>query len=253
MVVGTHAAGVQFAGHEVRLKARQRRAYRRKQVFAINHAATALLIKRRFPQEPIVPLLISVQLMELLWVVLNLFGIERTTTEASVHSVSDIHLAYMPYSHSVLMSVAFAVVAWFILSVVFRRSGLALAVAIGIVSHLVLDLVTHARDIAIAPGFDSIKLGLGLYSAFPLVAFILELLYGIFCWWIYEGGRALLAIIVLFNAANLSLLSPAVPGPESLLANRPTLIVLFISVQILITLLLVGLYSLRPPPRYLKT
>jgi hypothetical protein len=222
-------------------------------VFAINHAATALLIKRRFPEEPIVPLLISVQLMELFWVALNLLGIERTTTEASVRSVADIHLAFMPYSHSVVMSLAFAVVAWFILGVLFHRSQLGLAVALGIMSHLVLDLVTHARDIALAPGFDNIKLGLGLYSAFPLIAFILELLYGIFCWWVYKGGRTLLAIIILFNAANLSLLSPAVPGPESLLANRPTVIVIFIFAQIVVTLFLVGWYSLRPPPRYMKT
>ena len=221
-------------------------------MFAINHAATALLIKRRFPEEPIIPLLLSVQLMELLWVVLNLLGIERTTTEASVRSVADIHLAFMPYSHSVVMSLAYAVVAWFLCSVVLHRSRLGLAVAIGIVSHLVLDLVTHGRDIAIAPGFDSIKLGLGLYSAFPLIAFFLELLYGIFCWWVYKGGKALLAVIILFNAANLSLLSPAVPGPESLLAHRPTVIVLFIFAQIAVTLFLVGFYSLRPAAGYMK-
>lgn len=222
-------------------------------MFAINHAATALLIKRGFPKEPIVPLLISVQLMELLWVVLNLLGIERTTTEASVHSVSDIHLSYMPYSHSVVMSLGLAVVSWLICAFVFHRSRLGLALALGIVSHLVLDLLTHARDIAVAPGWDNIKLGLGLYSSFPLIAFILELLYGIFCWRVYRGGKALLVIIILFNAANLSLLSPAVPGPESLLANRPTLIVLFIAVQIVITLLLVGFYSLRLPPSSVKT
>ena len=58
-----------------------------------------------------------------------------------------------------------------------------------------------------------------LLSAAPLAAFILELLYGMFCWWVYKGGKALLAVIILFNAANLSLLSPAVPGPESLLVG----------------------------------
>jgi hypothetical protein len=222
-------------------------------VFAIGHAATALLIKRRFPEEPIVPLLLSVQLMELLWVALNLLGVERTTTEPAVRSVSDIHLAFMPYSHSVAMSLAFAVAAWLLLSVLFRRPGLALAVALGVTSHLVLDLLTHARDIAIAPGFGDIKLGLGLYSAAPVAAFILELLYGIFCWWVYKGGKTLLAVIVLFNAANLSLLSAAVPGPESLLANRPAAIVLVIFAQIVVTLFLVGFYSLRPEPRYLMT
>lgn len=221
-------------------------------MFAINHAATALLIKRRFPEEPIIPLLLSVQLIELLWVALNLLGIERTTTELSVRSVSDIHLAFMPYSHSVLMSLTFAVVAWVLLSVVFHRSSLGLAVAIGITSHLVLDLITHAPDIQIAPGLENIKLGVGLYSRFPLGAFILELLYGTFCWWVYKGGKALLAVILVFNAANLSLLSPAVPGPESLLANRPTAVVLLIFAQIVVTLFLIGFYSLRPPPSYLN-
>jgi membrane-bound metal-dependent hydrolase YbcI (DUF457 family) len=93
--------------------------------------------------------------MELLWVALNLLGIERTTTEASVRSVSDIHLAYMPYSHSVAMSLAFGAVAWVLLSAVFHRPGLGLAVALGITSHLVLDLLTHARDIAMRPDWKT--------------------------------------------------------------------------------------------------
>jgi hypothetical protein len=221
-------------------------------MFAINHAATALLIKRRFPEQPIVPLLISVQLMELLWVALNLLGIERTTTEASVRSVSDIHLSYIPYSHSVVAGVLLAILACVVSGVMFHRSKLGIALAIGVISHLVLDLLTHAPDIAIAPGLENVKLGLGLYSAFPIGAFVLELAYGFFCWWVYQGGKVLLAIILIFNVANLSLLSPAVPGPESLFANRPTTIVVFILLQIIVTLFLVGLYSVRPLPRYLR-
>jgi hypothetical protein len=220
-------------------------------VFAIDHAATALLLKRRFPEQPIIPLLLSVQLMELIWVALNLLGLERTTTEPSVQSVSDVHLAFMPYSHSVVMSLAYAVLAWGLLSIFFRQSRLGLAVALGITSHLILDLLTHARDIAIAPGIENIKLGLGLYSSFPMGAFIFELLYGIFCWWLYEGGKTLLIVIVLFNVANISFFSAAVPGPESLLANRPTALVLVVFAQIVVTLLLTGLYAYKPPPPYL--
>src|SRR5215470_15429260 len=70
-------------------------------MFAIDHAATALLLKRRYPSVSLTPLLLSVQAMELAWVGLNYLGIERTTTETAVRSVADIHLAYMPFSHSV--------------------------------------------------------------------------------------------------------------------------------------------------------
>lgn len=158
-------------------------------MFAINHAATALLVKRRFPEQSIVWLLLSVQLMELLWVVLNLLGVERTTTAASVQSVADIHLAYMPYSHSVVSMIGVALLAWFVCHAVLKRPRLAMAVGIGIASHFFLDLVTHAPDLALAPGVDSPKFGLGLYAAIPVGAFILELAYGIFCWWLYRGGK----------------------------------------------------------------
>ena len=214
-------------------------------MFAINHAATALIVKRRFPAAPMVWLLISVQLMELLWVLFNYVGVERIATEPSVKSVSDIHLAFMPYSHSIASAVALAVIVWLIFANGFRQRAVGLALGVGVLSHLVLDLVTHAPDISIAPGVNQPKFGLGLYSAAPVVAFVVEILYGVFCWWVYRGGRALLAIIVLFNIANLSLLSAAVPGPEEYLAGRPTLVVTVIALQIAATLTLVGVFSRR--------
>ena len=104
------------------------------------------------------------------------------------------------------------------------RAALALgrAIGIGIVSHLVLDLITHAADIAVWPGLSSPTLGLGLYDRAPMWGFGLELVYGVFCWWVYRGNRPLLAIVVLGNLANLSFFSAAIPGPEEYLARTPT-------------------------------
>ena len=78
-------------------------------MFAVDHAATALLLKRRYPSVPITPLLLAVQAMELAWVAFNYPGLERTTTEPVVRSVADIHLAWMPYSHSVMTALGLAV------------------------------------------------------------------------------------------------------------------------------------------------
>src|SRR5262249_14225520 len=117
--------------------------------------------------------------------------------------------------------------------------------AAGVLSHLVLDLITHAPDIALAPGIEGIKVGLGLYSRAPFLAFILEIAYGILCWWIYRGARSLLLIIVIFNIANLSLLSPAVRGPEELLAGRPMMVVNVVAMQIVVTLILIWWFSRR--------
>jgi len=209
-------------------------------MFAIDHAATALLIERRYPSVPIAPLLVSVQAMELAWVGLNYLGIERTTTEATVRSVADIHLAYMPYSHSVGISVCAALLAWLIIEKGFGRAALGRGVGLGIASHLILDLATHGHDIVLWPGWSMPRLGLGLYEAAPLAAFIIELLYGILCWCVYRGGRGLFALTPLGNLANLSFLSPAIAGPEQYLAGRPMLVVTVVFVQIVVTLLLVG-------------
>ena len=70
-------------------------------MFAVDHAATALLITRRFRSVSRAPLLLSVRAMELAWVGRAHRGVEPTTTEATVRTVADTLLAYVPYSHSV--------------------------------------------------------------------------------------------------------------------------------------------------------
>lgn len=214
-------------------------------MFAINHASTALMIKRRYPSVTIWPILISVQLMELAWVVLNYIGVERTTTESTVRTVADVHLAYMPYSHSVITACAAAVIAWLVIEKRFHRVLLGRAVGIGIISHLILDLLTHAHDISLAPGIQQIHLGLGLYNSAPLAAFTLELGYGILCWYIYKGSKQLLGLIVVGNLANLSFFSASISGPEESLAGHPMRIVTIMLIQIVVTLILVGLFARR--------
>ena len=214
-------------------------------MFAVDHAATALVLKRRFPSVSLTPILVSVQAMELAWVGFNYLGIERTTTAASVRSVADIHLAYMPYSHSVGTAVGAAVLAWLIIERGFGRALLGRAVGLGIVSHLILDLLTHGHDIVLWPALAAPTLGLGLYAAAPMVAFFVELVYGTVCWYVYRGGPGLLALITIGNLANLSIFSPDVPGPEQYLAGRPLLLVTFIFVQIVVSLVLVGILARR--------
>ena len=57
-------------------------------------------------------------------------------------------------------------------------------------------------------------MGLGLYNGAPSIAFVVELLYGVLCWWIYRGSRTLLAVLVASNLANISFFFARIPGPE---------------------------------------
>lgn len=212
-------------------------------MFAINHAATGLIIKKLYPDVPMTVILVSVQLIEILWVVLNFLDVERTTTENRVKSVSDVHLEYMPFSHSVVSTAVLAAGAWILFALGFKALDVGIAVALGICSHLVLDLISHARDIAIAPFLDSRKFGLGLYEKKPVVAFVFETIYGVFCWWVYGGSTALFWIIIVFNLANASFFIKTIPGPERFMAHRPFWITAIVALQIIVTAVLVGLFS----------
>lgn len=209
---------------------------------AINHAATALIINKRWPGVPIVPVLLSVQLVEFLWVAFNLLGIEVTTTEPQVRALNDIHLAYMPYSHSIVATAVLAFAVWVVVAKILNRPAWGLALAVAVSSHIVLDLATHVHDIALSPSIESPKFGSGLY-AIPFLALVVETIYGVWCWWVFRGSKALLATIVVFNVAALSFYSSAIPGPEQFLAGQPKIFAAIIGAHIIAGLVAVGFFA----------
>jgi hypothetical protein len=199
---------------------------------AMNHAITAIALRKKFDHVPLAWLLVAVQLMELLWVAFNWLGIEYVTVESEVHTIADIHLTHMPYSHSVATAIVLAGVAY----LAFRRAGL--AIALGILSHLVLDLVTHVPDIAVFWFGWDVEVGSGIYAV-PLVAFAVETVYGLAIWRHVEGSVGLLVAIVVFQLGTLSAHVTWIAGLEASLADRPHLLATGIAIQIAITLPLV--------------
>src|SRR5713226_9568008 len=197
-------------------------------MYAITHAATALLLKRGFPGAALWPLLISVQAVELLWVIFVYTGIEHVT-----YTRDSVHLAFLPYSHSIATAFLLATICWVVLRRGGERSSLALAVAIGVVSHIVLDVIHHEPDIALLPLPSGPRFGLGL-MLHPAADLIVELLYGLACWFILRGSLALLAAIVVFNLLDAPLMFPR-PGMGASLAQHPAVLPTVILIQIIAT------------------
>jgi membrane-bound metal-dependent hydrolase YbcI (DUF457 family) len=212
-------------------------------MFAINHASAALLFKKKYPDVKLVWLLISVQLVELLWVLFNYIGLESTTTEDSVKFVGDIHLSHMPFSHSILSTVILAGLAYILIKKFFNSKMLATAISLAISSHIILDLLTHNNDLPLSFFSENIKLGSMLYSGFPYLAFLFEMLFGVFCWWYYKGSKSLLAVIIIFNLFNFTIFSPDVVGLEQFFVHSPYLLTSVIFFQIIVTLYFVWLFA----------
>ncbi|HMU45978.1 MAG TPA: hypothetical protein PKC72_06395 [Chitinophagaceae bacterium] len=217
-------------------------------MFAINHAAAALLFKKNTENRiSFFWVLLAVQFVEFLWVLFNFLGIEKTTTEDKVKFVGDIHLSYIPYSHSVLSSLIIATVAILIFRLWKNSWKLGLWIGLAFFSHIILDIITHAKDIPL--GFNNSEfIGLGHYSSLPIAGFILETGFGLFCWWYYRGSKTLFWIILVFNLFNVTMFLPSVKGPEWYMAGKPMLIVTVILAQIIITLFLVGKFSKKRKP-----
>jgi hypothetical protein len=172
-----------------------------------------------------------VQLVELLWVVFTYLGIEhaRVTPDA-------IHLDFLPYSHSVFTGVLLAAIAMLVGKTV-HRSNVGIAIALGIFSHIVLDIIHHEPNITLLPMAWGPRLGLNL-QGYPLLDFIVELGFCIGCWKIFGGSRGLLIGIVIFNLINIPLMFPR-PGSLTPIIEHPAVLPTLILVQIVSTWLLV--------------
>jgi len=212
---------------------------------AINHAATALILKRKFPSAPLLGLILATEAVEYLWVGFNVIGIEQTIIASPMRSVADVHLVHMPFSHSLITSVliALCVGLFFLWRGGKVGSAIAMAMSVAVFSHIVLDLLVHAPDIAIAPYFDGGKFGTGLYSNLPLSALGFETLWGVFCWWVYRGSWPLLGLILIMAITAIPLYSIAINVGENILAGQSTIFALVIFLQMLATSGLVWLFA----------
>jgi len=199
--------------------------------YAISHASAALVLKRRFPRVGLWPLLISVQLVELLWILFTYLGIEHFKATPNA-----IHLDFLPYSHSVFTGVLLAAIVWGMAKSV-HRTNVGIALALGILSHVLLDIIQHEPNISVLPIAWGPRLGLNL-QAYPLADFVVELAFCLACWKIFDGSRGLLVGIVIFNLINVPLMFPPSRAFTPVMEHRnllPTLIL----IQVLATWLVV--------------
>jgi hypothetical protein len=174
----------------------------------------------------LIPLLIAAEFVELLWVLFTYLGIEHAQA-----APNGIHLDYIPYSHSIFTSLFLAALAWgFGKSV--RRTYVGTAIALALLSHVILDLIQHDPNIALLPIRWGPRLGLGLAS-YPGWDFIVELAFCAGCWKFFGGSKGLLIGIVIFNLLNLPLMFSAI-GVGGAAVAHPSL---------LPTLVLVGLLA----------
>lgn len=124
-----------------------------------------------------------------------------------------------------------------------HRSNVGAAIALGIISHIVLDIIHHEPNIALLPMAWGPRFGLNL-QGYPILDFVVELVFCVACWKMFHGSRGLLMGIIIFNLLNVPLMFPR-PGSLTPIVEHPFILPTVILVQIVSTWLLVWWFGRR--------
>jgi hypothetical protein len=188
----------------------------------IGHFAVGFAAKRAAPRTSLATLMVAAQLVDLVWPILLLLGIEAVRIDPGNTAFTPLDFEYYPWTHSLAMVVAWAVA----FGVVYRlRTGYvrgALVVAALVLSHWVLDWISHRPDLPLAPG--TLKVGLGLWNSRPATMFVEGLLFaaglGVYLSTTRARGRigsiglwGFVAFVVLAYLGNL--MGGAPPSPRA--------------------------------------
>ena len=138
----------------------------------IGHYALAFGAKKIDKGPSLAIMFIAVQLLDLLWPVFVLSGLETFEIEPGNTVLTPLNFTSYPYSHSLLMTVVWAILfASFYFAFTKNKKG-SLLLGCLVFSHWVLDFITHRPDLPLSP-FTDLKVGLGLWNA-PIIEIILE-------------------------------------------------------------------------------
>lgn len=130
------------------------------------HFAAGLAAKKLTPYTSLGTLLLSAQLLDLIWPTLVLNDIEQVRVAPGITSVAPLDFVSYPWSHSLLMAGVWAAVLAG-LYLLLRRYPRGAVVVLGlVVSHWVLDLVSHRPDLPLIP-WGGPRVGLGLWHSVP--------------------------------------------------------------------------------------
>ena len=132
----------------------------------IGHYAVGFAAKRFAPRTSLGTLIAAGTLLDLIWPVLLLAGIEVVAITPKATAVNPLTFISYPWSHSLIMSVAWGILFGTLYLLVRRYFVGAVIIALLVVSHWVLDFIVHVPDLPLVPG-DGPRFGLGLWNSLP--------------------------------------------------------------------------------------
>ena len=129
----------------------------------LGHLAVGLAGKRAAPSVSLATWLVSVQLVDLIWPMLLLAGLEHVRIAPGITAFTPLDFYDYPITHSLVGCAAWGLAFGGCWMAVRRVPRTAVLLAAGVLSHWVLDVISHRPDMPVLP--HGPYLGLGLWNS----------------------------------------------------------------------------------------
>ena len=149
----------------------------------LGHFGLAFAAKKINPNPSLGTYFLASQLVDLLWPFFLLSGLETVEVDKGNTSFTPLHFVSYPYSHSLTGVFLWALFFGSMYYIVSRNRKASFVLAALVVSHWVLDFVTHRPDLPITFS-EKTKVGLGLWN-YIIATIVLELVVFIMGAWLY--------------------------------------------------------------------
>lgn len=131
-----------------------------RQYVFVGHYGLALAAKRVAPCASLGVLILGAQLVDLIWPALLLAGIERVGVVPSENPFLRLSFEWYPWTHSLVTGLLWGALAGVLYAVWSRDRRAGLVVGGLVVSHWIVDFITHVPDLPLYPGGPVAGLGL---------------------------------------------------------------------------------------------
>lgn len=147
----------------------------------IGHFAAGFAAKRVVPKVSLGVLIGAAGFLDFLWPAFLLLGWERVRIDPGNTAFTPLAFDAYPYSHSLVAAAGWSVLCGALYRAVQRDARGAVVVALLVLSHWLLDALSHRPDLPLTL-IGAQRVGLGLWNSFPATVLVEGSLFGAGVW-----------------------------------------------------------------------
>ena len=156
----------------------------------LGHFALGLASKKQSHAPSLGTLFLAAQFLDLLWPFFLLAGIEFVAIDPGNTAFTPLHFISYPFSHSLVAAAIWGLLFGIVYYLTKRSFPNALLLSLLVISHWVLDFITHRADLPLGLN-EGTKVGLGLWDLKAATLLIELLLFGGSIYWYTTRTKAI--------------------------------------------------------------